>query len=335
MLGTFLRVMSRPAPGAYTIQNTGTGITTPFGTPEDINGQINNPKGDFLIPVGSGDGRFVENDYDYSQGYWWSSYQVKAGSWAEKRIAAIDLLEAHNYFVANSTQDYVDGRYKNLNFASVYPHQVRRFMSQILAGDPMTLGPYVTVPTGQLGNAQPSVMYLPWEKDVPNVSYPAGATVLDPIVGWQDQFPVMLYAHIYSGTNLYTDALDEMDVWSPTAPNPNSVALSEQVRFRDPVNGTIYAARHYGNETINGQSVETTVGARMIQYAQTLVNLAYTCNGATVADADGFTYKTCDTANPKDAIFAAKVKGYMSNLDVSRDLTQFFRSWDFGDPTSP
>src|SRR4029079_3043525 len=154
---------------------------------------------------------------------------------------------------------------------------------------------YVTVPTAQLGNAQPSVMYLPWDKDVANMSYPAGATLLDPSVGWQDQLPVLVYAHMYGGTNLYVDNRDELAVWSPTAPHQTDVALTEQIRFRDPVNGSICAARHYGFETINGQSVETTPGARMIQYATTLMNLAYTCNGATVADSDGFTYKTCDT----------------------------------------
>jgi hypothetical protein len=326
MLSTFLRVMSRPEPGPYAIQtaNPSAGITLPFGTAEDINGQINNPKGDFLIPVGSGDGRFVENDYDYTKGYWWGDYQIKAGDWAEKRIAAVDLLEAYNYFIANSQQDYVDGRYKNLNFGSVYPHQVKRFMSQILAGDSMTLGPYVTVPTAQLGNAQPSVMYLPWEKDVPTMSYPAGATVLDPIVGWQDQAPVLIWAHYYGRSNLQNDTQDEMDMWSPGTNNSNPVALSEQIRFRDPVSGDVYAARHYGSETINGQAVETTSAARMIQYAQTLANLAYTCNGTAVSDVDGFTYKTCDTANPKDPVIAAKLHGYTSNLYVARDISQWF-----------
>jgi hypothetical protein len=334
MLNLFLRVMSRPEPGQYTITSASPpqGLSLPFGQ-ENFSAEIQG--GDFGIPVGSGDGRFIENDYDYTQGYWWGDYQTKHGSWSEKRIAAIDLLEAHNYFIANSQQDYVDGRYKNLNFASVYPHQVRRFMSQILAGDPMTLGPYVTgVVTGGSGVVAPSVQYLPWDKDVTTLSYPATSTVLDPLVGWQDQLPVLVYAHEYWSTNLYTDSQDEMDVWSPNAPNPDAVALSEQIRFRDPVTGTIYAARHYGSETINGQTVETTAGARMIQYAQSLQALSYNCAGAPVSDSDGFSYATCDINNPKDPVIAAKLKGYISNLDVGRDVSQWFQ-WDFGDPSQP
>lgn len=333
MLSTFLRVMSRPEPGQYTIQTASAaqGLSLPFAQ-ENFSAEIQG--GDFLVPVGSGDGRFIENDYDYTQGYWWGDYQTKHGSWSEKRIAAVDLLEAYNYFIANSQQDYIDGRYKNLNFASVYPHQVRRFMSQIVAGDPMTLGPYVTVPTSQLGTAQPSVMYLPWDKDVQSLSYPAGATVLDPLVGWQDQAPVVIFAHYYGRTNLYTDQQDEMDIWSPGTNNSNPVALSEQIRFRDPVSGVIYAGHHYGNETINGQSVETTSAARMLQYAQSLTDLAYTCNGASVSDTDGYSYKTCDTANPKDAIIAAKLHGYISNLALTRDISQWFHQ-NYSDPNMP
>jgi hypothetical protein len=103
------------------------------------------------------------------------------------------------------------------------------------------------------------------------------------------------------------------------------------------MSGTIYAAHLYANETVNGQTVATTVAARMIQYANTLTNLAYTCNGATIADGDGsgFTYKTCDTANPKDPVIAAKLHGYVSNLDEALSLSAWWTEWDYGNVNNP
>ncbi len=346
MLATFLRVITRPEPGMYTITTTGSGLVLPLAQ-ENFSAEINGltpgqPGGaDFGIPVGSGDGRFIENDYDYTQGYFWGSYQKQAGSWAEKRDAVIDLTEAHNYFVANSQQDYVDGRYKNLNFASVYPHQVKRFFSQVLAGDPMTLGPYVTIPTASLGSATPSVMYLPWEKDLP-LDYPASADVkvLDPLVGWQDQFPTYFYAYMYGATNLYEDTKQELRLWSPGDISSADIAASDQIRFRDPVSGIVYAARTYGTEQVNSKvsPVQRTVGARMLQYAQQLTDLAYTKKTVgNIPDpaGGGFVYDTYDTATPKDAVVAAKLHGYISNLDEARGLSVFMTAFDYGNVTSP
>jgi hypothetical protein len=345
---TFMRMIMRPEPGPYTITSPSAaqGIVLPFAGAEDINGMINNPKGDFLVPVGSGDGRFIENDYDYTQGYWWGDYQTKVGAWWEKRLAVENLMEGYNYFLANSEQDYVDGRYKNLNFASVYPHQVKRFLAQVLAGDPMTLGGYVQVPSAQLGNAQPSMMYLPWEKDQATIDYPAGSTVVDPLVGWQDQLPTMVWLYLYGGANdldqpapfstgnefnsgpIYNDTHEELRVWTPGGQGAIDIALADQIRYRDPIGGTVYAARAYGTEQVNSlmPASQRTMAARMLQYAQHLTDLAYTKTGTVVdSDGSGMVYNVYDTANPKDAILAAKLHGYVANLDTARQLAQWWQ----------
>ena len=358
---TFIRAMTRPEPGAYVnnapgtiLPNSNIGQPLPLGQTEPF-GTLGN--GDFMLPVGSGNGRFIENDYDYSQGYWWSQYQLKAGAWFEKRYAVSDMLEAYNYFIFNSEQDYVDGRYLNLSFASLYPHQVKRFMTNMLAGDPMTLGPYVTVPTAQLGNAQPSVQYLSWDKNQA-LDYPAGATVLDPLVGWEDQLPTLIWMYLYSGatdqvpnvdnpqgppptggTNyqdsvpLYSDTAEELRVWSPGADGTVDVPYSQQIRFRDPVSGTIYAARDYGTEQVNSamKPTQTTGGARMLQYATQLMTLAYGTAPASMEndnDNSGFTYpnfSAAQLASPLDPASAAKLHGYIALLDAARQLSQWWR----------
>ena len=39
-----------------------------------------------------GDGRYINNDYDYSQGYFWSDYQTQVGSYYEKIWATYYLV---------------------------------------------------------------------------------------------------------------------------------------------------------------------------------------------------------------------------------------------------
>ncbi len=331
---TFLRVLTRPEPGPYAIQKAAqTGMPFDYAEGEDINNLINFPEGDFKVGFGSGEGRYLHNDYDYTQGYWWGDYQTQAGTWYEKLYAAFYLTEAYNNFVSNSKEDYIDGRYKNLNFASLYPNQVRRFFSEVMAGDPMTLGPYVTLPTGNLASTVPEVRYLPWDKWDPNdptttkLDYPAGATVLSPLLGWEQQYPLMFLVDWFGATQLNSNTTDQLRIWSPGGADTVDVPLAEQIRFRDPLSGDIFAARNYGTEVVNSKMapVQTTMGARMIQYANQLAAAAYTQTG-TMTDDNGFTHPVYNTATPKDYTKEAQLKGYVSNLNAARELAKFFSS---------
>src|SRR6185436_2522422 len=104
-LKMFARILTRPEPGPYT-------ITAP--NPPELGGPgpgdrvlpyaynapvrtIPPPAGDFVIGLGSGEGRWLHNDYDYSQGYYWSDYQTQVGSAYEKSVAAYYLTEAYNH----------------------------------------------------------------------------------------------------------------------------------------------------------------------------------------------------------------------------------------------
>ncbi len=62
----------------------------------------------------------------------------------------------------------------------------------------------------------------------------------------------------------------------------------------------------------------------MIQYANQLASEAYKQTGTMPADADGFKYPIYDLTNPKDALKANILTGYVSNLDVARDLAKQF-----------
>ncbi|HSQ67914.1 MAG TPA: hypothetical protein VLM85_32110 [Polyangiaceae bacterium] len=336
VMAMFMRIATRPEPGPY-MAAAGT-YPLPFEQGEDINSLINNPDGDFKISLGSGEGRYIHNDYDYTKGYWWADYQTQVGTWYEKREALHYLTEAYNYFISNSKEDYIDGRYKNLNFASLYPHQMRRFLSAVMAGDPMALAPYVTIPSGNQGAVTPSVNYLPWEKETTALTYPAGATLVDPLVGWEMQYPGLFNTWWFGSTNLVSTTRDEMRIWSPGDVGTIDIAATDQIRYRDPVSGMIYSARTYGTEQVGVEAAaQRTVGARMLQMAQKLTDAAYNkctstaCGGAApIADPDGsgFSYQNYDTANPKDPAAAAKLLGYIANLDTARMLSKWVGTFE-------
>src|SRR5262249_8983963 len=103
--------------------------------------------------------------------------------------------------------------------------------------------------------------------------YPADAIVLDPLVGWEQQYRMLIDLFIYGPTTLVMDFVDQLRVFSPGGTDTIAIAPAEQVRFRDPFTGIEYVARNYGTETVNsraGYKASRAMGARMIQYANRL-----------------------------------------------------------------
>jgi hypothetical protein len=352
----FARAITRPAPGPYVQVPASPGDGVPdtwargwqIGDPASPNGP---PANAVTVSLGDGEGRWLHNDYDYTKGYWWSEYQTQVGSAYEKTLAVYYLLEAYNDFISNAKDDYVDGRYKNLNYASLYPDQVRRLLANVAvaqsptqaldqwqAAQIFTVAPYV-IPSGAGGGAtNPPVEYLPWDKYDPtdpattSLSYPPGAVLLDPLIGWEQQLPALALEFRFGRTTQTMDFVDQVRIFSPGDAATLSIPASQLVRFRDPATGIEYAARSYGTETVNpdiGQPVAKSIGARMIQHANDLARLAFQ-----VASVDGvsgeLTYVTDAQGNPVPAATSAAqdaatmLRGYAANLDSVRQLTLFF-----------
>jgi hypothetical protein len=355
-LAMFVRVMTRPAPGAYVVNPAG-----PGGPPNPWGGvwQLGNdnllsaPSTPVNVSLGDGAGRFIHNDFDYTQGYWWYEYQKQVGSYYEKLDAPYYLTEAYNDFISNSEDDYVDGRYKNLSYASLYPNQIRRLFANFMANASatqvnqqgtvaqiFTLAPYSipATPTSSQPNPTTDVQYLPWEKYDPatpsttDLEYPPGAVLLDPLVGWETQYPALINLFWYGPTSLNQDLIDQMRIFSPGDAASLSIPTNELVSYRDPLTGIEYVAKDYGTEPLNsaiGFPVAKTIGARMIQQANYLAQQAYQVAGPPgqggeltyLTDAQGNALPLTGT-NATNA--AAILKGYASNLDVVRQLTLYF-----------
>jgi hypothetical protein len=364
-LSMFVRAMTRPAPGTYVVNAATPAATagTPGWTPNSWGGvwQLGNdnaltpPPSPVNVALGNGEGRFLHNDYDYTKGYWWSEYQTQIGTYYEKAFAPYYLTEAYNNFVSNSEDDYVDGRYKNLSYASLYPNQIRRIFTNLMATQSatqynqngtvaqiFTLAPY-SMPgamTGAVKNPLTPAQYLPWHlydttgaQTAQTLQYPDGAVLLDPLVGWDVQFPALVQLFYYGPTSLNMNLVDQMRIYSPGDAGTVSIPAAEQVRFRDPLTGIEYVARNYGTEWVNpsiGFQVAKSIGARMIQHANYLAQIAYQTTGTPDATTGELTYATDSSGNPianatADGLNATTIlKGYVTNLDTVRQLTVFF-----------
>jgi hypothetical protein len=355
-LNMFIRAMTRPAPGTYIVTNAAPGVA-----PNDWGGawqlgmanSLTPPPSQINVALGSGEGRFLHNDYDYTQGYWWSDYQKQVGSFYEKEIAPMALTEAYNNFVSNSEDDYIDGRYKNLSYVSLYPNQIRRLFANLMATNSatqinqsgavaqiFTVAPYAMPKVSTQGAANPltSTQYLAWDKYDPtdssttSLQYPTGAVLLDPLVGWETQYPALINLFWFGPTALNMDLVDQLRIFSPGDAATLSIPEAAQVRFRDPISGIEYAAKNYGTEWVNpaiGFQVSKSIGARMIQHANYLAGLAYQTTGPADPVTGELTYATDSNGAPiplataEGTNAAYFLKGYTANIDVTRQLTYY------------
>jgi hypothetical protein len=349
----FARALTRPGPGTYVVTPASPGgAPNPWGRVWALNDPAspNAPPASLVnVALGSGQGRYSFNDYDYTQGYWWSEYQTQVGSYYEKLDAFDYLLQAYNDFVSNSPEDYIDGRYKNLNYASLYPEQVRRLLANaMVAQSPLgvldqgttaqifTVAPYAMPGTSTPANGNPltDVQYLPWDKFDPadpattSLAYPPGAVLLDPQLGWEEQYWGLILQFFYGRTMLTMDLIDQLRIFSPGDAASLSIDPTKEVAYRDPATGIEYVAKNYGTETLNGLTTAKSVGSRMIQYANSLAQKAYAVTS--VAPSGELVYTNGPDGNPvlnpgqaaQDA--ATMLKGYTTNIDVVRQLTLFY-----------
>jgi hypothetical protein len=346
-LNMFVRAMTRPEPGLYaTAQSTPTGPPNTWGAVGTALSQALQ----FTVPLGNGQGRFLQNDYDYTQGYWWSEYQTQVGSYYEKVLAPIYLTEAYNEFISNAKDDYIDGRYKNLSYVSIYPDQVRRIFANLMATQSATLeldqgtvaqiftaAPFV-IPGAGGANAIESVQYLPWDKydstdpSTQTLQYPPGAVLLDPLVGWEQQYPALINLFWFGSTSLSLNLVDQIRIMSPGDPGSSSLLPNQQVRYRDPLTGVEYLAETYGTEVVNpdiGFAVQKGIAARMLQQANYLAQNSYQISLPPDPETGELTYDMDSQGNviplgtQQASDLATLLKNYASNLDVTRELTLF------------
>jgi hypothetical protein len=333
-LDLFARILTRPEPGYYCpadICGSGqpVGVTTELFAADPVS----LPDAfvyDFRVALG--DGRYLHNDFDYAQGYFWGDYQTQVGTYYDKIWATYYLSEAFDSFVSNSKEDFYDSRYKNVSFATVFPEQVRRLYSALLTGDLDTFAPWVVVKNDPNDTPLGTLAYPTWHDAVDVGTRPATAKLADPNYGWNPQLYAMVWGSLYFPTNWSSSWVHDARI----AVLPNELPdwpADEVIRFSYPVTGLTYRAHRVGTETVLGQLREKGVAARMLAWANHLMTLAYKvqldAGGKPIFNPDGTPVLELDVGgkpqkNDQNPGAAAALQKYVDTLDLFRQLTAKF-----------
>lgn len=331
----FTHALVRPEPGAYcSTENENCPGLQPFGLSEFIH--VADPyakAGDATYPfqVALGQGRYVHNDYDYGQGYWWGDYQKQVGSFYDKVWATYYLSEAYDSFISNSKEDFLDGRYKNVSFATIYPEQVRRLYASLMTGDMTVYAPWVgsTAPGKDFPSGDPT--YPDFYRADGLGTRPASAKLLDPAFGWQQQLYAMVWGTVFFPTSWTNQFLDDARI-TVRAGDALGWPVAETYTFVDPVTSITYRAHTTGTEKLYGVDHQKAIGARMLEWANELLTSAYvpqTDNaGNILLNADGTPKLVLVNGKPKvnpDYPGAdAALRRYVMNLEVMRQLVSTY-----------
>ncbi|HEX7600230.1 MAG TPA: hypothetical protein VF316_01450, partial [Polyangiaceae bacterium] len=343
----FARILTRPEPGVYCNGNSPDCIgAQPPGVDVDmfLADSTPIPKTVYDFHLGLGQGRYVHNDFDYAKGYWWSDYQTQVGSYYDKIWATYYLSEAFDSFISSSKEDFTDGRYKNVNFATVYPEQVRRLFANVFTGDVGAYGPWATATAVPNQTPDGALTYPQWHDAVNLGTRPAGAKVVDPDFGFNEQLYAMVWGTMYFPTNWSQAWINDARI-TALAGDQITWPANQTYAFFSPKTGMTYRAHGVGTETLFGKAHQKGVGARMLEWANRLVSLAYVVQtdvgGNPVPNADGSLKLILDGQGqpqllPDTAAEQAALQKYVDNIDIFRQLTSTFtRPLDEGSLPQP
>ncbi len=331
----FTHMLTRPEPGAYcsTASDQCPGLQ-PYGLYDYI--YVADPfplpastPYDFKIPLGAG--RYIHNDYDYNQGYWWADYQKQVGSFYDKVNAVYYLAEAFDSFISNSKEDFIDGRYKNVNFATVYPEQTRRLFASLMTGDIESYAPTADAQAAAGGIPSASLAYPAWHLVNDNGVRPAKAKLVDPAFGFEEQLYAMVWGTMFFPTSWSNRFIDDSRI-TALASEQISWPAAETYTFVNPETGITYRAHAAGTETLFGVEKQKGIGARMLEWANNLVYEAYVVQTDAAGDyklnPDGTPMLKLTNGkpelNPDFPGADAALRRYVANIEVMRQLVSTF-----------
>jgi hypothetical protein len=264
-----------------------------------------------LIPDGTttiaGDvswgGRLLNNTLDQSQGYYVVQYDLGVGSYYDKTLATYLMSDSEDRFVSESRDDFQDGRYRNTSFATLFPDGFRRLIANALTEDDDIKGWRVATTNGvpnvdaQGGLTQPMGFRAWWTKDAPQVCWPTQGRIIcqefpsgtleasntpkesiavDAEVGFEVQKFITFFAMLNLPESWKLNWVDMMRIWEIGSDAPPGFPDAETVAWRDPLSGELFEAHSYGTETIDGKTVQRGIGARVLEWMNTLTTQAYT-----------------------------------------------------------
>jgi len=260
------------------------------------------------------DSEFLPNgEIDPGCGEYDSNFTMNAGSYYDKAWTPYLMAESEDNFISDSRNDFVDGRYRAVSLADVFPEGYRRWLANYLTDDIETTALFVaaddpTTPSVEMEEREDGAVFrwpsypigtVSWWADTPEVCFPATETTicnsynayssqaakfepqapafamkLDPQVGWGQQKFLIAYTFLYLPTNEKTFWLDMLRLWKVGAESNPELPAEAQIAWHNPA-GSTYIARRFGQEEIHGKLVERGISARVLEYANELMADAY------------------------------------------------------------
>jgi hypothetical protein len=367
----FTRILTRPDAGAHFLDSAydprNVGAPRQFQVFRSTDQQLSvndpstmNPPPQMLVPDGSQGigtdllfgGRPLFNQLDRTKGYYAVQYDAWVGSYYDKTLVADMLTDCEDRFISTSRDDFADGRYRNISFATIFPDGVRRLLAGALTEDQASLGWRVAAsgesaalqddltPDAGMGyrsfwpKAGPEVCWrrsgsvickeYPVETSI-DESAPKESLPIDPEIGFEVQKFLIYSALVNLPESYKEDWIDMMRVFRLGTNSAPLFPAAEQATWVDPLSGQSYVAHRYGTETIDGIPVDRGIGARMLDWMNTLSGEAYVTTG--IDDVTGaLVYDKTADGQPvvKSQRFVNRVKNYQGLLDFMQEVSGAF-----------
>ena len=246
-------------------------------------------------------GKLVENRLSEDQGEFDRDFTMNAGSYYDKIYAPMLFTESVDNFISDSRNDFVNGRYRAVSLADLFPEGYRRWLANNLTGDDFIKGARIAGTAGGNpivdfnGDIDFPIGWTTWWGDDVRTCFPAEGTVIcdvyngvvpgnfspqspdtaiaiDPQVGWEQHKFLIAMTMMYLPEDQQLEWINQMSIFKNGLDIP--LDIGPYIELHDP-DGVEWIARTYGRETIFGKEVQRGVAARMLEYANELLNLAY------------------------------------------------------------
>ena len=260
------RAVLMPEPGDYSPSTTRTPVDGKLPIYDlKVSGAMQTPT---AFTLGIGDGRYVGEDFDNTLGGSWDyqKYVNHAGFEVEKAMAMLQIIDPRPTLFTVARENFLDGRATKISFRADLPDATDRLLGGVLAEDWETIAPGVVDATQGVS--------LPLDLAKKSVVRPQGSKVLFPNIGYKQQLAMGLYAVMFSRLNSDMTLANKMRIWMAGDPAP-AVPGTREVRFADPKSGYTYVANRYGDDVIDGKTVDRGVASRMLAHANQLLAATY------------------------------------------------------------
>jgi hypothetical protein len=343
----FTRLLDRPEVGPHFFlpgDNVLRSNEDAWASHEESEFKVTVPNGatGYYDDVGIG-GKLVENKLASDQGEYDTDYTVNAGSYYDKLYSAMLMTESVDNFISSSRTDFIDPRYRAVSLAEIFPDGYRRWLANNLTGDDELKGPRVAAQSNGMPITESSTSLYPatpigwtswWTEDVEvcfpnrgtnlctnyasphdgslNPQAPDNVAILDPQVGWEQHKFLIAWTMLYLPENERMNWLNMMTLWElGRDANPD---IDNRIEFHDPT-GKTYFAKTFGQEVIFGKTVQRGIAARVLEYANELLNKGYETTPVDY-DNDGDTDWYIASLNPATGQPLVKYDNTIDHIDA-------------------